>query len=272
VEICPGVRYAAKYFSDFNDHVYQNPKVNFIPGDGRNYLLLSSEKYDIISCDPTHPTLGSGGLYTREYFLSCRQHLEENGVVCQYLPLHKLSPSDFRMLIMTFAEVFPCVSVWLAHSHGILVGTNKVQVLDFEILEQVKSDMLGDPYLVAISLILDTKAVKDFTGKIRINTDDRPALEFFRPASLLRENWEKNVSGLMSHRVEPNSVFRNLEDQETLARYLEGQAHFIRGLICQNRGDRAGVAAAFRRALEVNPENEEVKLFLEKELRNGHGY
>ena len=96
VEICPGVKEAAPLFEKFNQKVWQNPKVNFIAGDGRNYLLLTKKKYDIISCDPVHPGLGSGSLYSKEYFELCKNLVKPGGVISQYLPLHKLTLDDLK--------------------------------------------------------------------------------------------------------------------------------------------------------------------------------
>ncbi len=262
VEICPGLREASKYFTNFNNYIFNNPVVNFVPNDGRNFLLLSDKKYDIISCDPTHPILGSGSLYTKEYFLLCKEHLTENGVVCQYLPFHKLSPEEFRTLIKTFAEVFPYTSIWLGYSHGVLVGTKKPQIVGFEILKNVRDEILNDPYLLAVSFVLDENAIKKLCTKAGVNTDDRSILEFFTPLSLRRENWELNINSVFEQRVDIGSVIRDVEDLEKLSKYVFGQKYFIEGLTYQNRGDQQGMIQAFRKALEINPENEEIRLFL----------
>ncbi|MGB9719856.1 MAG: fused MFS/spermidine synthase [bacterium] len=263
VELCPGLRKTAKYFVNFNNYIFINPVVNFVPNDGRNFLLLSNRKYDIISCDPTHPILGSGNLYTREYFILCKEHLSEKGVCCQYLPFHKLSPDEFRSLIKTFTDVFPHTSVWLGYSHGVLVGTNQPQIINFEILKNLRDEMLGDPYLLAVSYILDKNAMKNFSAGARTNTDNQPILEFFTPLSLSKENWELNMNSVFKQRVDLSKVIRDIEDLEKLERYLLGQKYFIDGLTYQNRGDQQGMIQAFRKALEINPENEEIKLFLQ---------
>ena len=265
VEICPGLREAAKYFTNFNNYIFKNPVMNFIPNDGRNFLLLSNKRYDIISCDPTHPILGSGNLYTKEYFMLCKDHLSENGVVCQYLPFHKLSPEEFRSLIKTFAIVFPHTSIWLGYSHGVLIGTNAPQTIKFESLKNLKDEMLNDPYLLAVSYLLDTEAINNFSTEAKINTDNHPVIEFFTPLSLKNENWEQNINALLKNRVDVKKIIEGIDDLEKLNRYLQGQNYFIEGLIYQNRRDRKSLIQAFRKALEINPENNEIKLFLQSQ-------
>ncbi|OQX79377.1 MAG: hypothetical protein B6D61_03720, partial [Bacteroidetes bacterium 4484_249] len=89
-----GLRKATSFYSDINNNIIADPRLNFIQGDGRHYLQLTSKKYDLISSDPTHPVLGSANLYSEEYFKLCKAHLNPAGMVSQYLPLHKLMPED----------------------------------------------------------------------------------------------------------------------------------------------------------------------------------
>jgi len=262
VELCPGLREAAKYFTNFNNYIFNNHKVEFVSNDGRNFLLLSNKKYDIISCDPTHPILGSGNLYTKEYFLLCKNHIKEQGVVCQYLPFHKLNPDEFKSLIKTFTSVFPYTSIWLGYSHGILLGTNYAQILNFESLKNLKDDMLNDPYLVSVSYLLDNNIILNFVDRASTNTDDRPILEFFTPLSLRKENWELNIQSVFKLRADINQVIKEIDDYEKLQRYLQGQRYFINGLISQNRGNQHAMIEDFKKALEINPENQEIRLFL----------
>ena len=274
IEICPGVKDAAKFFSTFNNDVIQNPKINFVGGDGRNYILLTNKKYDIISCDPTHPTLGCNNLYTKEYFQLCKSILKENGVMCQFLPLHKLSLNEFKILIKTFSSVFPHTTVWLAHSHGILVATDHELDIDFTILrnnlQNLQDDILFDPYLFTISLLCDEDATNRFTKGATINTDNNPYLEFFTPNSIKRENWDINLSALIKFRIDPQKIITNIDDKDKLNRYLIAQKYFLNGLIYKNRGDIRNLIESFKMALEINPENVETKIFLENELRQLH--
>ncbi len=271
VEICPGVKTAAKFFSRFNKNVVTDPRIKFISDDGRHYVLLTNKKYDIISCDPTHPTLGCNNLYTKEYFVSCKRLLNPGGVICQYLPLHKLSLNEFKTLIRTFSLVFPHTSVWLAHSHGILLGYDKSIQLDFaqftNQLAGLADDILNDPYLIATSLILDENAVHHFTKDARVNTDDRPVLEFFAARSLRRENWHINLIELLKHRSDIINTFANIDNPEKMSRYLKGQNLFLSSLVYKNKGDLARSISALKAAAKVNPENNEILSILKRELR-----
>jgi len=275
VEICPGVKEGAGYFSAYNNNIVANPKLNFISGDGRSHLLLTDTRYDVISCDPTHPTLGCGNLYSREYFLLCKNHLKENGVVTQYLPLHKIATAEFKSIVKTFASVFPNSSVWLGHSHCILLGAEKQYTIDFRFLtgflEVLNDNILNDPYLVATSLFLDEKDIKAFTGKSEIHTDNRPFLDFFSPYSMRKENWHLNFMEMLKYRTDPTKHFVNIENPETMKRYLQAQEYYFHGLINKSKGDMNKAAELFRLANSINPENKEIKMLLDDALKNRPG-
>jgi len=274
IEICPGVKDVAQFFNRFNKNVVDNPKMKFIGGDGRNYVLLTDMKYDIISCDPTHPILGCNNLYTKEYFQLCKKILNENGVICQYLPLHRLSLNEFKILIRTFSTVFPHSTVWLAHSHGILLATDKKIEIDFQSIKEVliylDDDILNDPYSLASSILLDEDGVARFTEGAETNTDNHPYLEFFSTASMNKENWDTNLFELVKCRIEPQYCIENIDNKEKLNRYLKAQRYFLSGLIYKNRGNRKKVIEAFKLASEINPENKEIQIFLQNELHQRH--
>ncbi len=74
VEICKEAFNAARYFAFENHDILDNPKINLIVNDGRNYVLTTDKRYDIISADATHPTSSDSWiLYTKEFYELCRK-------------------------------------------------------------------------------------------------------------------------------------------------------------------------------------------------------
>lgn len=269
VEICPGVAQATRFFNIYNHAVLKNRHVHFFSQDGRIHLLTTRTGYDIISCDPTHPTLGCNNLYTREYFQLCKERLAQGGVVCQYLPLHKLSLHEFKMAIRTFLSVFPHVTVWLAHAHAIMVGTRHEQHLDFndmtDILQDIDDAILHDPYDLTISLILNEQAARSFIGDGPLNTDDHPYLEFFSPASTAKDNWDRNLYEMLCWRIDPADIIQGIPEPDKLARYLAAQRYFLSALIYKNRGQLDDMLKAMEMAYSINPASDEIRFFLEHE-------
>ena len=59
----------AAEFSDTNNEVYRDPRVRLIHDDGRNFLNVTDQTYDLITSEPPPPlAAGVYRLYSREYY------------------------------------------------------------------------------------------------------------------------------------------------------------------------------------------------------------
>jgi len=263
IELAAGLKNAAKFYKDINNNIINDPRLNFIPGDGRHYLQRTTYKYDLISSDPTHPILGSSNLYSLEYFKLCKQHLNPGGMVSQYLPLHKLTPENFQGIIKTFHEVFPYSTVWLGHTHGIMLGSTDPIKIDFKEWENNISKIGKDPvfysnpYHLAAGLMLDPEKISAFSENIEINTDNRSYLEFFQPACFDQDNLNKNIIFLRDSRADTYQVFGNIEDTQQMERFVSGSNYFINSVIYFQNGDKQQSLNELRKAVRVNPEDQE---------------
>ncbi len=263
VELVPGLVESADYYSKFNHNVHEDERLNIIPGDGRHFLQVTSKKYDLISCDPTHPVLGSGNLYTKEYFRQVYDHLTPEGMVSQYLPLHKLRLQDLQGVIKTFHSVFPNTSVWLGQYHAILIGKKGDSKIDFQKWKQKVNQLPKDdffylnPYHIAASVVLDSEKIKSFPGEVRINTDDLNYTEFFSFDSFDRDHIYKNLEYLTNNRCDIENIFTGIEDKTKMKRYVAGNTYLTNSLYYMLRGQRQPAIRNMQKAAKVNPENEE---------------
>lgn len=271
VELVTGLKEAATYYRDLNRDVVEDPRLDIRAGDGRHHLQLTDDRYDLISCDPTHPILGSGNLYTRDYFALCRDRLKPGGMVSQYLPLHKLGPDELLGIVSTFRDVFPDCAVWLGHYHAVLLGATAPLEIDFADwkarTEALGSDMhfYVDPYHLAATLALDAAGVDALMPEPRLNTDDRSYTEFFDPDCLDPANVARNLRVLMDGRTEPTRLFSNVDDPARFARFVAGNRLLIESLALKFEGNRAGSLRALQEACRVNPENQEYPFLIRLE-------
>jgi len=114
VELVPEVFDCFKYHHHDANEILKRKNLRLIAEDGRNFLLLSSEKYDVITVDPSYPIYGAGtvNLYTQEFLSLCREHLTPGGVMCLWFP--QSPPDDTRAILKTFHSVFPDLMVWVS--------------------------------------------------------------------------------------------------------------------------------------------------------------
>jgi spermidine synthase len=100
VEIEPAVLDGTRKFADLNGAALDDPRLEVVFQDGRNFLKTTPRRFDVITSDPIYPwNAGSGYLYTTEYYRLAADRLAEGGVMCQWWPASDLSLDDFRALV-----------------------------------------------------------------------------------------------------------------------------------------------------------------------------
>lgn len=112
VDIVPRVFDCFNYFHADAEKVKAQKNINLYGEDGRNYLLVHNNLYDVITIDPAPPIYSAGtvNLYTREFLELCKSRINEHGVVSLWLPGGPLS--EVLMIMKTFVNVFPGASLW----------------------------------------------------------------------------------------------------------------------------------------------------------------
>ena len=127
-ELSPGiVRAAGNEFTHVNAAVLKNPSVKYTLEDGRNLLLTRrGQPYDLITVELTAIWFaGATNLYSKEFFELARKHLQPDGVLQQWVQLHRISPAEISSAIATARSVFPCVSFWEYAGQGMLLASNR---------------------------------------------------------------------------------------------------------------------------------------------------
>ena len=110
VEISQGVIEASQqHFTHVNQDVIEHPLFNYFINDGRNYILMTEKKYDMISTGIIHPLVsaGSSNIYTEDFYRLCKKILTPEGIMCQWVPLHRVPVDHYKMIVRTFLNVFP---------------------------------------------------------------------------------------------------------------------------------------------------------------------
>lgn len=194
VELVPSVKDAFAYFFDDANELLANPKGQIVIDDGRRFLKRTQKAYDVITIDPPPPVeaVGSGLLYSTQFYESAKQHLKPTGVLQQWFP--GADNLTLQAVARSLREAFPYVKVyqsvagWGFHflaSTRPLETPSPEKVLErmpkraqIDLLEWDKENDLhkyvSRPLLREISI--DQLLNKD--TDIRI-TDDRPFNEYF---------------------------------------------------------------------------------------------
>lgn len=268
VEIFPGIREAVPFFRTENHAVLDNPLVNLVTEDGRNFLLTRGEDYDIITTDATPPTgADSWVLYTKEYYHLCKEHLAPNGIFVQWIPLHHLSFDAYCTMLRTIRSEFPHIEVWFtgvnaSFGHTIVLASEREILIDYDLFrkrietpfirENLSAYDLDDPLEVLSFRLMDERGVDRMVEGAPLNTDDRPLISF--PTTLPQENDNiENLSRIMQFRTAPRFATLSRGEGQEVRDMLKAIPDRLSGEVLYYSGEPIKALAALHRALYANP-------------------
>lgn len=196
-ELEPKVLGVINVFGDLNHQVLSSPKLQVVINDGRNHLLTTRQRYDVITSDPIHPWFrGAGYLYTQEYFELAAARLKPGGLMAQWLPLYQMNTDHIRSVLASFAAAFRHVDVWLLYSDAVVIGSNEPIRLDLDRVDQLlarapalaadlaKVNLGPSPETLLGYRVIGNSGVAALTRGARVNTDDNLFLEFDTPKAI----------------------------------------------------------------------------------------
>ncbi|MDE0297702.1 MAG: fused MFS/spermidine synthase [Candidatus Poribacteria bacterium] len=279
VEISKGVVDSARaHFSHVNRDVLDNPLFNHFINDGRNYILMTRQKYDMISTGIIHPLVsaGSSNIYTADFYRLCQRILTDDGIMCQWVPLHRVPEEHYKTIVRTFVNVFPHTTLWYKYTPDfvILIGTPRplrINYKDFLARAQIPSVREGlahddlDGMSLLDSFMMGEKRVLEYVGDGPIHTDNRPHLEFFH-AQDITNTTPVNVAGMTKHRERVTAYLNNYgraidekkEIRRQIRQYFDATQKLIQGQIEYAKGDYDRAVGLLNQAAAINPDDDTI--------------
>jgi len=282
VDICPGVFTAGKFFDEINRRSYANPSLRKIIMDGKNFIKLTNEKFDVIMNDSTYPgTTGSSALYTYDHFKACRDHLKPGGVLSCWVPLD-LRLQDFQIIVRSFQKAMPNCSLWVANNclnkHSVLLGTLEPMQLDLRRISEIMSRSIIADDLQQISIhtaydfvdccLVGEEGLRRLAGDGPLHTDDRPRLEFGATIKRDAEACWLDVFYAIGECHTPIQPYvtnaaampgQTPEPQVVLQQYYLGTRYTLLGLVGMLEGNPQVMNRAFEMAHKANPQDRDIE-------------
>lgn len=276
VEIAPHIIEAAReWFADVNALVFdRDPRVRVSVADGRNFLLLSRDRYDLITIEVSSIWIsGEADLYNKEFYELCRARMTERGVLQQWVQIHHMKTEDFLVILNTAAQAFPHVAFFLGpEMQGVLVASPAPLALDYAQMERFDAD----PRVRAELEAIDAPSVWSLAGEMALYGDSlKRALELLpelsgRPADFASTDWRPYLeyqtpkgNALPYNTISVNINFlRNFRElpwpRELEIRNLPSEAErsLILGLVDEHLGRLDDALGHFRSALEERTEKD----------------
>lgn len=275
IEIEPAIVEAASYFSEFNNNALEDPRLNLILADARNYILATDKRYDVIASEPSNPWIkGMGNLFTKEFFELCEKRLKPGGIMGSWIHLYSMSERDLKTTLRTFQEVFPHTAVFINLSSVdlLLLGSEEELAMDYNKLvkkfeqKNVQKNLsqvyINDAATLMGYFLMDGKAVSKFSEGVALHTDNQPILEFSAPKSLYLNTIPANLSALKEFQSSPFSILAEVDNsviKDKIQAFFDFRKGVLTAEIFFNQGKFEEASAAYEKALVFDPSNERLK-------------
>ena len=194
VELVPSVTRAFGYYHADADACISNPLSHIIIDDGRRYLKRIPKKFDVITVDPPPPVeaAGSSLLFSREFYVLARQHLNPGGVLQMWFPGGDkvTEQAVVRSIRESFPYVrcFPSVEGWGVHLLAFQEPSEQLNTrqLAKRMPDRAKQDLLEWQISSDVPKYLEQVLAMEVPVSSLLNpdpeiqvTDDRPYNEYY---------------------------------------------------------------------------------------------
>jgi spermidine synthase len=224
VDLSPSVPWQMPTFYDDASQYLFSPHTRIVTADGRNYVHLTSRRYDLISVDPPPPIESAGAvvLYSREFYTDARGVLRPGGLMLQWL-YFGLDMDQFKEHLRTFRSAFAHTSILISPRGGgvHMLGSDAPITWDdatverFMDTEQASVDLHGAPdyrylpagtwpQLIDHALWLRDGDVDQFAGTGPMITDDQPLTEYYLLHHLFTPDSGTHVTEAVLRRLWPS--------------------------------------------------------------------
>lgn len=129
-------------FRRSNHDVLEDPRLSLVVDDGRQFLKLTTNRYELVTLEPPPPLKeGVSRLYSREFYQDVLARLSPGGFITQWLPEDIVTPEAVDLIVRTFVDVFPNSFCFVGAARSlILVGCNGPILL-----EHLKDRLAAEP-------------------------------------------------------------------------------------------------------------------------------
>ncbi len=199
----------------------EDPRVELIGADGRNYLRHTPSTYDVISLELGQLSRpGVASFYTADFYNQVQKRLRSGGFLVQFVPLFLLTADHFRSTVRSFLEAFPHSLLWYNTSELLLIGSGRDFAIDRAVVEgrlsseKICRDLeyshwggplywLNRPQVFLGSYLMGSGGLAKLANEAPVYRDDRPVLDYAVARAFVNRTNALPTLDLLQKHLEP---------------------------------------------------------------------
>ena len=216
---------STQYFGKENYNVLHDPRTQVVYDDARHFIFITSQKFDLITTDPIHPWVkGTSTLYSKEYYGLVKDHLNNGGVVAQWLPIYDSDEETIKTELATFFEVFPGGTIWSNNTKGegydlVLLGRKDGGPISVDAMQQrldrpdyarVYQSLRDVGFQSAVDVLATyagrASELRPFLAGAQINNDMNLRLQYLAGLGLNSMSFQKIYRDVLAYRTFPEDL------------------------------------------------------------------
>ena len=208
IEIEASMHVGAQGYGDRVGRAYLDPRSQLHIDDARTFFSTGKKKYDVIVSEPSNPWVsGVSSLFTRQFYRFLTKHLEEDGLLIQWMQTYELNDPLYYTMVAALIEEYPHVDAYLTNTSDVIFVASHAPIRDFDASQLRDPGLLKELERLGLATAPD-HAVRRFANRevlaglvemygAPVHTDFHPTVALGAPKSRYKVETVKSVMNLM---------------------------------------------------------------------------
>ncbi len=208
IEIEAAMHAGAEGYGNRVIRAYIDPRSQLHVDDARTFFSTGKKQYDVIVSEPSNPWVsGVSSLFTRQFYQFLTKHLEEDGLLIQWMQTYELNDPLFYTMVAALIEEYPHVEAYLTNTSDVIFVASHSQIRDFDMSKLQAPGLLADLKRLGLESAPDHE-VRRFADRdvlaglvelygAPVHTDFHPTVALGAPKSRYKVETVKSVMNLM---------------------------------------------------------------------------
>ncbi len=208
IEIEASMHTGAEGFGNRVLRAYIDGRSQLHVDDARTFFAAGQKRYDVIVSEPSNPWVsGVSSLFTRQFYQFLTKHLNQDGVLIQWMQTYELNDPLFYTMVAALIEEYPHVEAYLTNTSDVIFVASHAPIRDFDVSQLQDPGLLADLKRLGLETASDHE-VRRFANRevlaglvelygAPVHTDFHPTVALGAPKARYKVETVKSVMNLM---------------------------------------------------------------------------